>query len=104
LSIERILNPKDQLAIAADDVTLNSFLMDQWNLFAKDHAGDWRGSDDSRLLGALTLLRVPGVLQKTQTLSTCRFLGSISFNTAGQEGHELLSSVNQNLGSHLTDL
>lgn len=104
LSIERVMNPNNQLANASDERNMDRFLKAEWQAFARKHERGWRYSDDPRLLGVTTLLRVPGILENPKMLATCRFLGAISLQAAGQSGHELLTSVNLKLAPHLTEI
>ena len=93
LSISKIINPDLELLVALNEQSINQRLINESENFIELNQHHWSNLKENKLIGIMTLLQTPAVVENHNMITTCNFLMGNNIIASGRFGLELLKKL-----------
>lgn len=97
LSIDKIINPKEQLLIADDEDTMDSRLSQEAYSFVQQFHFHWTKISDQQTIGAFIVIQLVAVPENRNIITNCRYLAASNIAPSITARGQLFTSVYEKL-------
>lgn len=97
LSVDKIINPNEQMLIANDENTMDSRLAQEAHSFVQQFHIHWTKISDQQTIGALIVIQLIAVPENRNIITNCRFLAASNIAPSNTVRGQLFMSIFQKL-------
>jgi len=97
LSINKLINPEQELLVRNSLDDLSSYLRELVDKFIRDYKDYWQGRKEERTVGTLISLQVPCIIKNKNLLTIGRQIGVNPTTIPGTKAHNLIMSITNKL-------
>lgn len=104
LSIDKIINPNDQLLVTDNENALDNRLAQEATNFVRQYDVHWKKIPDVQTIGILVLIQTVAVPENHNIITNCNFLAANSVVHSQSRGGELFRSIVETMRPAIMDL